>query len=761
MKRKILFQYCLMALLTFIGNNCYAQISYSENFNNEDDIEWTNPDDFFWLDDYESCNSYSIVGELYAYYGDGEAISGLIGTSDGQEAQLSYSYKLVDYYDYTAYPNSYEWGSFTIAYGPSATGPWTTIETISPSNNVPSDQCAIRTVNFTPPSGPVYLRLFVDVNEDDFDVDALLYLDDVSVIQGTCNGTPEVAATLTSNPTPCTNQEFILSLSPAVTLLGYTYQWQSSADGVAYSNVPTGGTRATYTTTQPQAMWYRAVVTCTNSGESTNSTPVQVNSTGGVCLCDVEFDEGVEPITYVNFAGINNTTSATVDGTPGVQDFTALAAAQVVTGQTYTITLRGNTAGDYEDFFTVYIDFNQNGDLTDEGESFLIGSIEDSNGNASSQQLTGSITIPDDAMEGIAHMRVFKSYDAPNTDPCSSEEGYGYGQVEDYLVNISAPCDTPAPNAEPLQVVCSGSTVADLSAEGTVIKWYTTATGGTALTTETVLTETTYYVSQIPEGSCESETRTAVTVQFSVIPPPATDETTQVFCGAGTVADLDVEADGDVVWYSAATGGEVVGEATALTNGSTYYASQFIDGCESATRTPVTATISIVDAPEATSPQAFSLEEGDTVEISDIQVTADGSLSWYASQEDAETNTNALDPDTYEIAVGQSVTLYVVQTVGDCVSAPTPITVTATLGSDTFTLAGLTYYPNPVNDVLTISYSNTIDVVEVYNLVGQCVLRQYPALNEVSINAVGLSAGTYLVKVQSGTQAGVIKVVKE
>lgn len=763
MKRKLQCRYTLMAILMLLAGSAYAQIGYTQNFNDEDDVEWTNPDDFFWLDDYESCEGYSIVGELFAWYDDSQAISGLLGTSDGQQAQLSYSYKLVDYYDGTAYPNSYAWGSFTVSYGPSATGPWTTIETISPSNHVPSDQCVTHTVTFTPPSGPVYLRLFVDVNQDDFDfdVDALLYFDDVEIIQGTCSGTPAVAATVSSVDSACTTAPFTLSLNPAPAGLGFTYQWQSSADGTTFTNVATGGTGATYAPIQQVATWYRAVVTCTNSGESTNSTPVQVNSTGFVCYCDVEFDEDVEPITYVNFAGISNTTSATLNGTPAVEDFTNLAPAEVEVGETYTITLRGNTNGDFENYFTVFIDFNQNGDLTDDGEAFEIGYVENSDGGASSQQLTGSITIPEDALEGITHMRVFKLYDTFTSDPCSSEDGYGYGQVEDYHINVSVPCTTPAPEADAIQVVCSGSTIADLTAEGTINKWYTAATGGTELIDETVLTETTYYVSQIPEGGCESEGRTAVTVQFSVIPPPTADSIIQVFCEEGDVADLEVEADGEVVWYASETGDDVVSDEAELVDGTTYYASQFIDGCESVTRTAVTANISVVDAPEATSPQAFELEEGETVGLEDIAVTADASLTWYASEEDAENSEDALNPETYEIAIGETVTVYVVQTIGECVSEPTAITVTATLGLDKFALAGLKYFPNPVNQMFNLSYTDAIDLVEVYNVVGQCVVRQQPAQTDVALNLGGLQAGTYIVKVQSGTQTGVIKIVKQ
>ncbi|KOS04660.1 hypothetical protein AM493_00345 [Flavobacterium akiainvivens] len=761
MKRNLLFQLGLILLFALSANSLSAQIAYSQNFNDEDNIDWEDEQGYFWLEDEDACDGYSLATELYAGNVDGIATSDVIGVSNGQPAQLSYSYKLLDYYEGTAYPNTLAWGSFTVSYATAATGPWTALETISPSNHVVSADCAVRTISFTPPSGNVYLRLTVDVNQDDedYEVDALLYFDNLTVIQGNCSGAPAVATALSSMAEACTNNSFTLSLAPEFLQFGITYQWQVSTDGTTFTNVAAGGTGATYTTTQSQTSWYRAVVTCTNSGQSTNSTAVEVESTGGVCYCDVEFDAGVEPITYVDFAGISNTTSEEVDETPSMEDFTNLGPAEVVKGETYTITLRGNTAGEFDNYFTVYIDFNQNGNLDDEGEVFQIGSLYESDGSPESEVLTEDIEIPATALTGLTRMRIFKSFDAFTTTPCSSDDASGYGQIEDYTINIFEPCNTPAPEAEALQVVCPGATIGDLSAEGTVIKWYAATTGGEALAAATVLTATTYYAAQIPEGSCESEERTAVAVEFSVIPSPVAEEATQVFCEEAYVGDLEVVADGEVVWYASETGEDVVSDEAELVSGTTYYAAQFVEGCESATRTGVTATVNIVTAPVAET-QSFSVEEGETISLEDIEVAADAPLTWYESEEDALNNTDALNPETYAVNVGETVTLYVVQTVGECVSAPTAVTITVTLGSERFTMAGLTYYPNPVKDVFTLGYKNTIDTVEVYNLVGQCVLRQQAAGTDATLNLGSLASGSYMVKVQSGTETGIIKIIK-
>ena len=86
---------------------------------------------------------------------------------------------------------------------------------------------------------------------------------------------------------------------------------------------------------------------------------------------------------------------------------------------------------------------------------------------------------------------------------------------------------TVIPNTAPTaaaQTFCSASTIANLAATGTDVKWYASANDGAALATTTALTTGTYYASQTVNG-CES-TRTAVTV---------TVNETQITASANTV----------------------------------------------------------------------------------------------------------------------------------------------------------------------------------------------------------------------------------
>ncbi len=72
----------------------------------------------------------------------------------------------------------------------------------------------------------------------------------------------------------------------------------------------------------------------------------------------------------------------------------------------------------------------------------------------------------------------------------------------------------PAPTGSAVQYFCSASTVADLVANGPAIKWYSAASGGSALLTNLPLVQgTTYYGSQTING-VESTSRLAATAYF-------------------------------------------------------------------------------------------------------------------------------------------------------------------------------------------------------------------------------------------------------
>ncbi|MEO5777971.1 MAG: T9SS type A sorting domain-containing protein [Flavobacterium sp.] len=85
----------------------------------------------------------------------------------------------------------------------------------------------------------------------------------------------------------------------------------------------------------------------------------------------------------------------------------------------------------------------------------------------------------------------------------------------------------------------------------------------------------------------------------------------------------------------------------------------------------------------------------------------------------------------------------------------------ASLGNNSFDPSNFSYYPNPVKDVLNLSYNQEISSVEVFNLLGQKVITNKINANVAHVDMSNLAKGAYMVRVTSNDQVKTIKVVKE
>ncbi len=85
----------------------------------------------------------------------------------------------------------------------------------------------------------------------------------------------------------------------------------------------------------------------------------------------------------------------------------------------------------------------------------------------------------------------------------------------------------------------------------------------------------------------------------------------------------------------------------------------------------------------------------------------------------------------------------------------------ASLATSTFDNASFVAYPNPVKDVLNLSYTQNIDKVQVVNLLGQEVITKSINATQSQIDMSNLPIGTYLVRVTANDEVKTIKVIKE
>ncbi len=138
-----------------------------------------------------------------------------------------------------------------------------------------------------------------------------------------------------------------------------------------------------------------------------------------------------------------------------------------------------------------------------------------------------------------------------------------------------------------LDPICAQTSITLLaSSDIGVINWFLSEDGiepeftGIEFLSE-ILTENTSYWVEAESGNCLSE-RVEILVIVNPIPDAPSATTPQQITSEGnTLADLVVDASGELTWYSDETLSIELDESTSLEDGMTYFVTQTIDGCES------------------------------------------------------------------------------------------------------------------------------------------------------------------------------------
>jgi len=306
-------------------------------------------------------------------------------------------------------------------------------------------------------------------------------------------------------------------------------------------------------------------------------------------------------------------------------------------------------------------------------------------------------------------------------------------------------------------VTCYGSSDGSATVSisgGTAPYTYSWSPNGGTAPTATGLAAGTYTVTVTDANGSVITKVFTITQPQEVVPPVA--EEIQEFCSNAnpTISNLAIQGT-QVKWYASANATQELPANTPLVDGTTYYATQTVNGCESPERTLVIVILNDrLPVPQGAPLQEF--EEGAT--IADLVVTP-ANVIWYASHDDAVNNTNPLSPTTPLV---DGTTYYAVAIEdGYCPSLPLAVTVNAALGVGKPQKLTFKYYPNPVEDYLNIQCSATIDSIEVYSLLGQLVRKQDGHAMEVKLFLGDLPDGTYAVSVMSNGKKSTVKVVKK
>ena len=162
---------------------------------------------------------------------------------------------------------------------------------------------------------------------------------------------------------------------------------------------------------------------CPDNATSSYSNPINFTT------IDVQLNYCSSASTNVNDEYIGRVQLNTINNASGAQfysDFTAVSTTLTKESQ-YTISITPTWTGTvYNEGYSVWIDYNRDGDFADAGEQIF------SKTASKTTPVTGTFTIPASAVESSTRMRVSMKYNGVPT----SCETFTYGEVEDYTVII-------------------------------------------------------------------------------------------------------------------------------------------------------------------------------------------------------------------------------------------------------------------------------------------------------------------------------------
>ena len=270
-------------------------------------------------------------------------------------------------------------------------------------------------------------------------------------------------------------------------------------------------------------------------------------------------------------------------------------------------------------------------------------------------------------------------------------------------ITVKSACTPPAaPTLNPNSTtVCSGTSF-DLPSG---YRWYTVATGGTKLSSNTIsagVTKQTKYYAEAGEDGCVSTSRTAYTV--NVDPKSAlTLKANPTICqGSSIVLSNYVESTtGTVKWYSnSGMSTEITNPSearTPQTNPTSYYARATSGVCSSVDKT---LTVTLSPQPAITLKAAPTICNGTTVTFANYVNTHTGTVTWHTKSDFSDAAITSAKPS-------QTTTYYAKASSGDCTPATASLKVTVndkpgkpTLGaSKTALVAG---------ENATLTVSNTV-----------------------------------------------------
>ena len=461
------------------------------------------------------------------------------------------------------------------------------------------------------------------------------------------------------------------------------------------------------------------------------------------CLPTFQYGADSNMITNVQFANINNTSPFTSGTTNVYEDFTAQSAT-FNAGDSFPISIKGPSSTFPSDVM-VYVDFNQNGSFSDQGEGFYAGRITPAN-PANAATITTTINIPASALAGSTKLRIVKNTNiaalsdnsAPNSisGPCATD--LRAGQTEDYSLFITATAQTCAdPGNMPGDLGCVTFNYRSVQTTLTTVRgadgkiWLQQNLGSDAVATSA--TDENAYGDMFQWGRWDDGHQLRASQTSNVAPQPnnptGLDGSNGTFLTGsaewwktGTIADKwEAASVADVMAQNGCDPCKALGEGWSLPSQADW-------------------TNAIASEAITTLPKAFE---------SNLKLTLGGSRTssgtfnfvgvrgYYWSN--TTTTTTGYGKHLYYSAAIINPSSGSYRELGMSIRC---LKSGAVLGTGEFLKANFKLYPNPTSSIVTIETDAEINEVLVYNQIGQLVLKSGAKTFDLS----GQASGIYLVQ---------------
>ena len=608
-----------------------------------------------------------------------------------------------------------------------------------------------------------------------------VYLDDI--VWEEIPSTPPGCAANFSNTldASCGNFDFDISWDATDSADGYyiTVGTTSGGSDIEASTDLGSATSYSFTNVQVATTYYYTVVPYNANGSATGCLEKSVTTATTGCHCDSEptSNDG-SGISSVAFNG----TDFTSGGDITYEDFTATA---VEAGQSTTASLNITFATGYTYDTHVWVDLNDDYNF-DSSELLFTGESMGTNPTT----LDASFLVPSDAPLGDHRVRIGTADMGQSTpNPCYSGS---YGVTIDMTITVVEPPSCLAPSALTAANITFSSADLSWTAGGTETDYeYVvqvagtgeptaagTAVAGATSVSLSALTDNTDYEVYV-RSACAGGEFSSWTgpLNFTTEPAPIVPTYTNDFStypgefwteGTGTLADGPsgtTSAWGvDGFGNNGTTGAAKVNVYYSSFSGSgnnDWLISPMFDLSGGAYYLNLNVALTTYNSTSST-----TFGAGDFVTL---MVTEDNGSTWSELYRWDANNTPPSTGDAMpeiDLSSYTSITkfaFYAESATGnvdnDFFIDDFRITTTS-LGVDDNSISLFNYFPNPVNDVLTIKAQNSVEDVKVFNMLGQMVLRQTPNTRDCTVDLSAMQAGAYFVQVSVDNSVETVRILK-